>query len=62
MSYVSHSQIWAWQQKEQLYIAGKTNRASVGFEREMLKILEILRSDNNISPKEQLFPDFGEGL
>ena len=62
MSYISHSQIWAWQQKEQLYIAGKTNRASVGFEREMLNILEILRSDKNISPKEQLFSDFRESL
>ena len=62
MSYISHSQIWAWQQKEQLYIAGKTNRASVGFEREMLNILEILRSDKNISPKEQLSSDFRESL
>ena len=42
MSYVSHSQIWAWQQNEQVYIGGKTNRASVGFEREMLEILELV--------------------
>ncbi len=62
MSYVSHSQIWAWQQNEQVYIGGKTNRASVGFEREMLEILDILRNDENISSKEQLFPDFGQGL
>ncbi|NEN89046.1 MAG: cytochrome c biogenesis protein [Okeania sp. SIO3H1] len=42
MSYVSHSQIWAWQESERVYIGGKTNRASVAFEREMLDILDRL--------------------
>ncbi|NEP05338.1 MAG: cytochrome c biogenesis protein [Okeania sp. SIO2G4] len=42
MSYVSHSQIWAWQESERVYIGGKTNRASVAFEREMLEILDRL--------------------
>jgi len=48
MSYVSHSQIWAWQQNERLYIGGRTNRASVGFEREMLEILAKLSPDVEI--------------
>jgi cytochrome c biogenesis protein len=42
MSYFSHSQIWALQRGEKLYIGGKTNRAQVTFEREVLSILEQL--------------------
>lgn len=44
MSYVSHSQIWALQEGDKVYIGGKTNRASVVFEREILEILEQLDS------------------
>ncbi|HEY9644572.1 MAG TPA: cytochrome c biogenesis protein [Coleofasciculaceae cyanobacterium] len=40
MSYISHSQIWALQTAEGFYIGGKTNRAQVTFEREMIGILE----------------------
>ncbi|GGA21219.1 cytochrome c biogenesis protein [Okeania sp. KiyG1] len=54
MSYVSHSQIWAWQESQRVYIGGKTNRASVAFEREILDILDRLdsesQSDRNLSP------------
>ncbi|NER06810.1 MAG: cytochrome c biogenesis protein, partial [Okeania sp. SIO3C4] len=55
MSYVSHSQIWAWQESERVYIGGKTNRASVAFEREMFDILDRLdnestKSDRHLSP------------
>lgn len=42
MSYISHSQIWALQQDGKLYIGGKTNRAQVTFEREMLTMLDRL--------------------
>jgi len=42
MSYVSHSQFWALQQDGQLYIGGRTNRAQVTFEREVLAMLEQL--------------------
>jgi cytochrome c biogenesis protein len=42
MSYFSHSQIWALQKGDVLYIGGKTNRAQVTFEREVLGILEQL--------------------
>ncbi|MBW4645834.1 MAG: cytochrome c biogenesis protein [Goleter apudmare HA4340-LM2] len=44
MSYFSHSQIWALQKGDRLYIGGKTNRAQVVFEREVLGILNNLSS------------------
>lgn len=42
MSYVSHSQIWALQKDGKCYIGGRTNRALVTFEREVLEIIEQL--------------------
>ncbi|QDL09382.1 cytochrome c biogenesis protein [Brasilonema octagenarum UFV-E1] len=42
MSYFSHSQIWVLQKDSRLYVGGKTNRAQVTFEREMLEILDKL--------------------
>jgi cytochrome c biogenesis protein len=48
MSYVSHSQIWALQQDGRLYVGGRTNRAQVAFEREMLDILERLSSQPQV--------------
>ena len=42
MSYVSHSQIWALQKDGHFYVGGKTNRAQVAFEREVLDILDLL--------------------
>lgn len=44
MSYVSHSQIWALDTEEGLYLGGKTNRALVTFEREFFQILDTLDS------------------
>ncbi|MBD2500463.1 cytochrome c biogenesis protein [Anabaena azotica] len=46
MSYFSHSQIWALQKGDRLYIGGKTNRAQVAFEQEVLDILENLSSQS----------------
>ncbi|MBF2065881.1 MAG: cytochrome c biogenesis protein [Calothrix sp. C42_A2020_038] len=40
MSYFSHSQIWALQKDGKLYVGGKTNRAQVAFEQEVLSILD----------------------
>ena len=40
MSYVSHSQIWALQEGDRFYFGGKTNRAQVVFERELIEIVE----------------------
>lgn len=49
MSYFSHSQIWALQKGDHLYVGGKTNRAQVAFEREVLDILEGLSSKSKES-------------
>lgn len=46
MSYVSHSQIWALQKDDQFYLGGRTNRAQVGFERELLGLLDALKPDS----------------
>ncbi len=42
MSYFSHSQIWAVEKDGQLYVGGRTNRAQVAFERELIEILDRL--------------------
>ena len=42
MSYVSHSQIWALQKGDRFYLGGRTNRAQVTFEREVIEILDQL--------------------
>lgn len=44
MSYVSHSQIWALQQGDRFYVGGKTNRAQVTFEREIVELLDQLQA------------------
>ncbi len=40
MSYVSHSQLWVLQEGNKLYLGGRTNRAQVVFEREVIALLE----------------------
>jgi cytochrome c biogenesis protein len=40
MSYLSHSQIWALEAEDNFYLGGKTNRAQVSFEREMIALIE----------------------
>ncbi|MEM8807426.1 MAG: cytochrome c biogenesis protein [Cyanobacteria bacterium P01_G01_bin.38] len=47
MSYVSHSQVWALQEGEQLYVGGRTNRAQVTFEKELVAVLDELSADNS---------------
>jgi cytochrome c biogenesis protein len=42
LSYVTHSQIWALKTADSFYLGGRTNRAQVIFEREMLAMLEQL--------------------
>ena len=45
VSYLSHSQVWAWQEKGgkggggRLHVAGRTNRAALGFEQELERAL-----------------------
>ncbi|BBD69805.1 ResB family protein [Nostoc commune NIES-4072] len=52
MSYFSHSQIWALQKGDRLYVGGKTNRAQVAFEQEVLEILDRLSSQQKGEEKE----------
>jgi cytochrome c biogenesis protein len=51
MSYVSHSQIWALEHEGTLYVGGRTNRAQVTFERELLAILEEISLQAPSSPE-----------
>jgi cytochrome c biogenesis protein len=55
MSYFSHSQIWALQKDGRLYVGGKTNRAQVAFEQEVLSILDkVTASAKNIEKEASL--------
>lgn len=49
MSYVSHSQFWALEAENGLFVGGKTNRGLVLFEREYLDILESLSAHHTQS-------------
>ncbi len=42
VSYISHSQVWALQTVDRLFVGGRTNRAQVSFERELLEVLDSL--------------------
>lgn len=44
MSYVSHSQIWGLKEGDRLYIGGKTNRAQVAFDREVVALIEEMEA------------------
>ncbi|MEJ1932929.1 cytochrome c biogenesis protein [Nostoc sp. NIES-2111] len=53
MSYFSHSQIWALKKGDRLYVGGKTNRAQVAFEQEVLDILNSLSSQSISTSNQQ---------
>jgi cytochrome c biogenesis protein len=40
MSYISHSQVWALTEEGTLYVGGRTNRAQIAFEQELVEILD----------------------
>lgn len=42
ISYVSHSQVWGLQQGSNVYVAGRSNRSKVLFEREMDQVLDAV--------------------
>jgi len=50
MSYVSHSQVWALQAEGRLYVGGRTNRAQVAFEREIIEILDQVQQPSTNTP------------
>src|SRR4028118_729549 len=54
MSYLSHSQIWALETAGKLYVGGRTNRAQVSFEREVVKILDKLAESKTAEEKSAL--------
>lgn len=54
MSYVSHSQIWALEAQNRLYIGGRTNRAQITFEREFVEVLDQLEQTADASSKPEL--------
>ena len=45
-SYISYSQVWALQDGDRFYFGGKTNRAQVAFERELLEIIQAIESSS----------------
>jgi cytochrome c biogenesis protein len=45
MSYISHSQIWALEADGQFFVGGRTNRAQVAFERELLQMMASLEGE-----------------
>ena len=51
MSYLSHSQIWALEKDGKLYVGGRTNRAQVTFEREVIEILDKLAESKTVEEK-----------
>ncbi|MEO1395073.1 MAG: cytochrome c biogenesis protein [Cyanobacteria bacterium J06634_5] len=57
MSYVSHSQIWALQTDGKLYVGGRTNRAQVSFERELLAVLDEISAATAGSEAETAAPE-----
>jgi len=54
MSYLSHSQIWALETAGKLYVGGRTNRAQVSFEREVVEILDKLAESKTAEEKSAL--------
>ncbi|MBT9317131.1 cytochrome c biogenesis protein [Leptothoe spongobia] len=54
MSYISHSQVWALQDGDQLYVGGRTNRAQVVFERELVAVLDELSAQSASEPVKDL--------
>lgn len=49
MSYVSHSQIWALQTENTVYLGGKTNRAQLGFEQEFMQMITTLEQQPQLN-------------
>jgi cytochrome c biogenesis protein len=54
MSYFSHSQVWAVTKDNKMYLGGRTNRAQVVFEREIIDIIEQLNIPASAPIKEEV--------
>lgn len=53
MSYVSHSQVWGLIEGETLFVGGRTNRAQIAFERELVEILNQIEIPANSTETKQ---------
>ena len=49
MSYVSHSQVWVLEAGDRFFVGGRTNRAQVTFERELIQIMESLENSDTMA-------------
>jgi cytochrome c biogenesis protein len=59
MSYVSHSQVWGLLEGGTLYVGGRTNRAQITFERELVEILNQIQCEliaNAVEAKPEPIP------
>jgi cytochrome c biogenesis protein len=56
MSYVSHSQVWALQVGDRLYVGGKTNRAQVSFESELIDVTSVVNQSELSISTSQITP------
>jgi cytochrome c biogenesis protein len=52
MSYLTHSQVWGLVENGQLYLGGRTNRAQITFERELVEMVEQLATPATSSSTE----------
>jgi cytochrome c biogenesis protein len=56
MSYVSHSQVWLLTVNNQLYLGGRTNRAQLTFERELITMIEQANANPSVSNTQAISP------
>ncbi|MBF2034904.1 MAG: cytochrome c biogenesis protein [Leptolyngbyaceae cyanobacterium T60_A2020_046] len=56
MSYVSHSQVWALEDNGRLFVGGRTNRAQVAFERELLGLIAAIAPGDEATTSEPAEP------
>jgi cytochrome c biogenesis protein len=50
LSYISHSQVWGLVEGGTLYVGGRTNRAQITFERELVEILNQIQPESIPDP------------
>jgi cytochrome c biogenesis protein len=46
LSYTSYSQVWGLKQNNNLYISGQTNRATYSFEKDLISLINISKTNN----------------
>lgn len=56
VSYLSHSQVWAFQEGSALHVSGRSNRATVDFKAELQGILEEI-PERDRQPAEAAVPE-----